>query len=440
MDSPPKSYTILRHTAAILGNIAFEKELYRREIKVTGGVTLLLELLDCPDDKVKEASLGAVMNLTHSKEVCVLMRQLGAIQILTELCTLPNISIQISGLCLGILTNALINDTEEALEVFEVYHVYDRLMDWHEERKEHCTDIEGIIEQVLTTISGLRSGNKIVTDDEKPGLTCAPFPKQSDTTPKTSKVKTASSSLSPSPHHRHNGAGSKHKTSPTYRLLSSELRKSMSAPASQETAIISPPVTAPGSGSTSDVFLFGSIINRYNKNNSCNLFIDICSIESLKRHNIDDRVLRSLCALANDETGGCVYLGVASNGIVHGIPLERAQKDMIRRDIDRSISRVIVPSLDDRYIVSFLPVLRGEEREGEGAANSFVIEINVLASLTNAVHILRGRESKDGGTTDERCFVTRDRQCMKLSLLEVQELVEAREIERYKKKGNIQML
>ncbi|XP_019861966.1 PREDICTED: uncharacterized protein LOC109590507, partial [Amphimedon queenslandica] len=43
MDSPPKSYTILRHTAAILGNIAFEKELYRREIKVTGGVTLLLE-------------------------------------------------------------------------------------------------------------------------------------------------------------------------------------------------------------------------------------------------------------------------------------------------------------------------------------------------------------------------------------------------------------
>ena len=32
-------------TAAILGNIAFEKELYRREIKVTGGVTLLLEVL-----------------------------------------------------------------------------------------------------------------------------------------------------------------------------------------------------------------------------------------------------------------------------------------------------------------------------------------------------------------------------------------------------------
>uniref|UniRef100_A0A1X7T9Q7 Armadillo repeat-containing domain-containing protein n=1 Tax=Amphimedon queenslandica TaxID=400682 RepID=A0A1X7T9Q7_AMPQE len=156
MDSPPKSYTILRHTAAILGNIAFEKELYRREIKVTGGVTLLLELLDCPDDKVKEASLGAVINLTHSKEVCVLMRQLGAIQIITELCTLPNISIQISGLCLGILTNALINDTEEALEVFEVYHVYDRLMKWQEEKKEHCADIEGIIEQVLTTISGLR--------------------------------------------------------------------------------------------------------------------------------------------------------------------------------------------------------------------------------------------------------------------------------------------
>ena len=32
---------------------------------------------------------------------------------------------------------------------------------------------------------------------------------------------------------------------------------------------------------------------------------------------------RSLCALANEESGGCVYLGVASNGTVHGIPLER---------------------------------------------------------------------------------------------------------------------
>ena len=34
---------------------------------------------------------------------------------------------------------------------------------------------------------------------------------------------------------------------------------------------------------------------------------------------------RSLCALANDEAGGCVYVGVASNGVVHGIPLERIQ-------------------------------------------------------------------------------------------------------------------
>ena len=73
-----------------------------------------------------------------------------------ELCTLPHVNSQISGLCLGILTNALINDTEECLEVFEVYRVYDRLLEWSEERKEHCTDIQGIIEQVLTTISGLR--------------------------------------------------------------------------------------------------------------------------------------------------------------------------------------------------------------------------------------------------------------------------------------------
>ena len=88
---------------------------------------------------------------------------------------------------------------------------------------------------------------------------------------------------------------------------------------------------------------------------------------------------------------------------------------MIRRDIDQSTSRMIFPSLDDRYIVSFIPVLRGGEREEqEEVANCFVIEINVLASLTNAVHILRGKESKEGGATDERCFVARDGQCIKV--------------------------
>ena len=85
---------------------------------------------------------------------------------------------------------------------------------------------------------------------------------------------------------------------------------------------------------------------------------------------------------------------------------------MIRRDIDGSVNSVLVPSLDGRYTVSFLPVLRG----GEGVTNRFVIEINVLASLTNALHILKGKDTKDGGI-DERCFINTDGHCMKVRLI-----------------------
>lgn len=61
--------------------------------------------------------------------------------------------------------------------------------------------------------------------------------------------------------------------------------------------------------------------------------------------------------------GGRLLIGVADNGQVHGIPCDRKQEDILRRQIDNVIGKFQPPVFPDMYSINFIPVLPHAEYE-----------------------------------------------------------------------------
>jgi hypothetical protein len=108
----------------------------------------------------------------------------------------------------------------------------------------------------------------------------------------------------------------------------------------------------------------------------------LTSMELLRQH---------VCGFLNSFTGGTIYVGVTSGGIVRGIPLSRLKTDQLSMSFD-SIWSIVRPVPSTSLLkVEFIPVIGGSSPlSGPSTApgKSYVVELCVTACSLNTVYTL----------------------------------------------------
>ena len=76
-----------------------------------------------------------------------------------------------------------------------------------------------------------------------------------------------------------------------------------------------------------------------------------------------------------------MLIGVTDDGKVYGIPCNRKQEDLLRRQIDCVIGRFHPPVFPDMYSVNFIPVIINEQQDITKEAEFKVIEIKIESTV-----------------------------------------------------------
>lgn len=78
------------------------------------------------------------------------------------------------------------------------------------------------------------------------------------------------------------------------------------------------------------------------------------------------------------------------------------------------MNKSLVPSLDDRYKVIFVPVISRGNEEDYNEGERLVIQISVSPSLTSTLHFVISKNSDTDNGKSETCYVSRDGHCVKV--------------------------
>lgn len=78
------------------------------------------------------------------------------------------------------------------------------------------------------------------------------------------------------------------------------------------------------------------------------------------------------------------------------------------------MNKSLVPSLDDRYKVTFVPIISRGNEEDYNEGERLVIQLSVSPSLTSALHFVISKNNDTDNGKSETCYVSRDGQCIKV--------------------------